>query len=145
MLQVLVDYDQVQAKIKSNIFKIIWLRFFYFTMFFWLFDTSGASIVAFFFCLEMCVSMCEKKEKRKKNWERATNVWIISSVRSRDREKERKDDIVDDASLLLVPSERCVVIFFSCICQMKGRKKSLMHLLESKIIIHYFFYHNENK
>jgi hypothetical protein len=49
-------------------------------------------------------------------------VWIISSVRSRDR-KKKKDDIFGDASPLLVPSERCVFFFLiSFICQIESRK-----------------------
>ena len=60
----------------------------------------------------LCARLKEK-EKREKKIEGERRMWIISSVRSRDRKKKTKknDDIFGDASLLLVPSERCMRFF----------------------------------
>ena len=119
-----MDYDRVQAEIKTTQYEKIYqdeIRSFIFTMFLIVRYTSGASIVALFFLCFVdvctCVSMRKRKEKRrKKTCERgkATNTCGLfhPSVLAIEKKKKKKDDMVADASLSLVPKVERSAFFF---------------------------------
>ncbi len=67
--------------------------------------------------------LCVRRKEKKKKFEaeRRTCGLFHPSVLAIEK-KRKKDDIVGDASLLSVPSDRCA-FSFPCICQKKGRKK----------------------